>query len=63
MEPFGLFDFLQNLLNAQAPAGESAPPPEPQKTEAPATAERPAPQTKNPAAAFLEAHERRAGRG
>ena len=66
MEPFGLFQFLQNLLNAQSNLGEAPPPqsaensptetPSPQpKTEAP-------PPVQNAAATFLENHERRARR-
>lgn len=65
MEPFGLFQFLQNLLNAQSNLSEAPPP---QNAEAPQEKPQELPQNKekapavNAAAAFLENHERRARR-
>ena len=65
MEPFGLFQFLQNLLTPQSDLGETPPPqsaetPQQKAQETPPkTEELPA---QNAAAAFLENHERRARR-
>ena len=65
MEPFGLFQFLQNLLNSQGGTTETPPP---EKTEVNAQAEpilekenKEIP-LKNAAVEFLENHERRAKR-
>lgn len=66
MEPFGLFQFLQNLLASQGNFSPDTPPitdvqnppTEDENTEpTPLT-----PPKKNAAAQFLENHERRAGR-
>ena len=65
MEPFGLFQFLQNLLTSQNDLGEN-PPPESAEISpkephsSPPKPEEPTPQ--NAAAVFLENHERRARR-
>ena len=66
MEPFGLFQFLQNLLNAQSNLGE-APPPQsgeisPKEPPAPQPKAEEPPPSQNAAAVFLENHERRARR-
>lgn len=64
MEPFGLFQILQNLLTPPSPSAEnvapsSSPEPEPQ---APDERSVPSAPTRNAAAQFLENHEKRAGR-
>ena len=65
MEPFGLFQFLQNLLTPQSDLGENPPPqsaeisPKEPTAPPPKTDESPA---QNAAAVFLENHERRARR-
>ena len=66
MEPFGLFQFLQNLLASQGNFSPDSPtnaqeptPPAEEKNTPPAP---PTPPQKNAATQFLENHERRAGR-
>ncbi len=59
MEPFGLFQFLQNLLNTEPPA---TPKEEPTQNQTPDAEPTPPPSVPNPAAQFLEQHEKRAGR-
>lgn len=69
MEPFGLFQFLQTLLNAQpsaqneptenSPPAQTENPPQKEQATAPKNEELP---PQNAAALFLENHERRAGR-
>ncbi len=62
MEPFGLFAFLQNLLDPKSDSAENSPPPEQTKPTDATRSEPSNAEKKNPAAAFLEQHERRAGR-
>lgn len=64
MEPFGLFQILQNLLNSTTPSAENAaPPPTPEpEPQIPDETAKPSLPTRNAAAQFLENHEKRAGR-
>ena len=64
MEPFGLFQILQNLLTPPSPSAENAAPaptPEPEQQK-PDERSVPSAPTRNAAAQFLENHEKRAGR-
>lgn len=64
MEPFGLFQFLQNLLTPSTPSEEnSTPAPSPESEPSNSKRTEPPPLShENAAAQFLENHEKRAGR-
>ncbi len=62
MEPFGIFEFLQKLLEPNPPAEEKSPPPEGGDREENLPPTHSPSQNSNPAAAFLEQHEKRASR-
>lgn len=64
MEPFGLFQFLQNLLTPSAPTEENVTPADSTASSPQKRDEREAASsvTRNAAAQFLENHEKRAGR-
>ena len=64
MEPFGLFQFLQNLLNSDgnSPSISTPEPPEAIEPNPPPNEPKEMTPSQNAAAKFLEKHERRAGR-
>lgn len=64
MEPFGLFQILQNLLTPPAPTEENVTSVNPTEPSPQKSSEQkvPSSSTRNAAALFLENHEKRAGR-